>query len=182
MGLIYMEWIDVGRPGIFADKKSEIFKGYDDMYGKGNWRIMHKFGNDYLDFLSVCGLYEEAYLADSFRRPELWDELRKSASNVYDLDESDVFSGLDYLIQNNVATHLQDIVIRNVFVRRGWKFEGDRLYQIRSKAEPFGVKLSPGRVPFHKPEMIIGPHMTDWWDYNSVEDFYQSNKVLQIRK
>lgn len=31
------------------------------------------------------------------------------------------------------------------------------------------------------PEMIVKPHLSGWWNEDSIEDFYQSNKVLQIR-
>ncbi|MFQ6010159.1 MAG: hypothetical protein ACE5J7_03520, partial [Candidatus Aenigmatarchaeota archaeon] len=62
------------------------------------------------------------------------------------------------------------------------KFQGKKLVQIRSHKSYWGKNLSPGRVPFHRPELIVEPHLEGWWDDNSVECFYQSNKILQIRK
>jgi len=177
-----MGWKNIERPGVFGDKKAEIIAGYDSEYGKSNWRIVHKHAEGFIQFPEVCKLFEESYLQDSIRRETLWAQLRDTALDVYDIDESDRESGLDYSIQNNVATHIQDIAIRNVFVRRGWEFEGSELVQIRSKAEPFGKVLTPGRVPFHDPQLIVVPHLAGWWDINSVEDFYQSNKVLQVRE
>ena len=115
-------------------------------------------------------------------KEELWRELTSTASEVFDIDIGDLESGLDYLIQNGSATHLQDISIRRVVLRRGWQFEGSELVQIRSHKDYFGKKLSPGKVPFHKPELIVVPHLKKWWDENSIEDWYQSNKILQIRE
>jgi len=177
-----MAWDTVERPGIFGDKKTEIINGYNSKYGLGNWRIAHRYDVDFIDFIGACKLFEESYFQDSIGRESLWMDLRKAALDVYDIDDSDRGSKLNYLIQDNVATHIQDIAIRNVFKRRGWSFDGDEFIQIRGNAKPFGCKLTPGRVPFHEPQYIHAPHLDGWWDVDSVEDFYQSNKVLQVRK
>ncbi len=177
-----MTWRTIERPGVFATRKAEILRQYDSQFGVDNWRISHCYGDQFLGFIDVCHLFEEAYLKDSFSREDLWLSLGQTAKEVYDIDESDINSGLDYLVQNNIATHIQDIAIRNVFQKRDWTFQGNELVQIRGSARPFGVKLTPGRVPFHQPEYIVFPHLEGWWDVDSVEDFYQSNKVLQIRE
>jgi len=65
--------------------------------------------------------------------------------------------------------------------RRGWSFQGDKLVQIRKHSEYWGRNLSPGKVLFHLPQLIAVPHLVGWWDHNSIEDYYQSNKVLQIK-
>jgi len=175
-----MNWKTIERPGPFGDKKSQILKEYDLNYGKNNWRIVHKYNDLFLSFIQTCKVFEEAYFQDSFRRPGLWKELRQNARDVYDISESDIKSGLDYSIQNNVATHIQDIAIRNVFARRKWVFVGEEYFQIRSNSKPFGFELTPGKVLFHEPWTIVNPSIKGWWDKNSVEDFYQSNKYLQI--
>ncbi len=176
-----MNWITIERPGVFGHKKDKILSSYDSEFGKNNWRLVHIYDHRFIPFSETCNLFEEAYFQDSFRREDLWVNLRKEASEVYDINHSDINSGLDYLVQNNTGTHIQDIAIRNVFLRKGWDFEGSELIQIRGNAKPFGIKLTPGRVPFHQPLEIVIPHLEGWWDKNSVEDFYQSNKVLQIR-
>jgi hypothetical protein len=176
-----MEWATIERPGVFGHKKSQIFSDYDSSFGKGNWRIVHAYQGKFIPFRKVCSLFEQAYFQDSVRRDNLWNDLRKAASEVYDIDPSDINSGLDYLVQNNTSTHIQDIAIRNVFRRNGWNFQGSELIQIRGNAKPFGQKLTPGRVEFHQPQDIVIPHLEGWWDKDSVEDFYQSNKVLHIK-
>ncbi len=177
-----MSWKTIERPGVFGLRKAEILDQYDRQFGIDNWRVAHRYADQFIGFIDVCHLFEEAYLKDSFSREDLWQSLRGAAKDVYDIDESDTLSALDYLIQENRGTHIQDIAIRNVFQTRGWTFQGNELVQIRGCAKPFGVKLTPGRVPFHQPEYIVVPHLEGWWDVNSVEDFYQSNKFLQVRE
>ena len=143
---------------------------------------MWRWNNEAIPFITACQLYEDGYYADSCKREGLWRELVSTAKDVYDHHESNTLSGLDYLIQEGGATHLQDIAIRRVVLRKGWNFEGKTLVQIRSHAEYWGANLSPGRVPFHLPELIVSPHLESWWNHNSIEDFWQSNKILQIRE
>ena len=171
----------IERPGYFGRKKDSLIKTYNDMYGLGNWRISWGWLDKVVDFHFACHLYEDGYYNDSFRREDLWEELIKEAFDVYDIDKLDVDSGFDYLHQKSKATHLQDIAIRRVVSRRGWKFAGNKLIQVRSHSTYWGKELSPGKVAFHLPEHIVEPRLEKWWDKNSIEDFYQSNKVLQIK-
>lgn len=175
-----MIWRTIYRPGVFGSKKDDIIKSYDAEYGKRRWRVAWQWGDDIIERGMAYQIYEDSYYYDSFIRCDLWERLRNTAAEVYDYDVSDVKSGLDYMIQTG-PTHLQDISIRRVFLRRGWRFGGDELMQIRSSSKDLGRDLSPGKVDFHMPEMIVKPHMNSWWNYDSIEDFYQSGKVLQVR-
>jgi len=180
-----MTWVTLGRPGYFGKKRDEIHEQYNQTHGKDNWRIMWRWGKEgqiILPFTQACMFYEDAYFIDSFKRETLWLELKVKAKEVYDYDQTDMASGLDYLIQKGPATHVQDIAIRNIFFRRGWAFEGQDILQIRRHETYWGSRLSPGKVPFHIPNMIVQPHLEKWWDYNSVEDFYQSNKIIQVKE
>lgn len=178
-----MNWkIIEQQPGQAGKERDRLCETYDNTYGAGNWRIAWQWGADVVEKEVAYQIYEDGYYHDSFTRAELWGELTAAASEVFDIDVSDIDSGLDYLVQNESATHLQDIAIRRVVLRRGWQFEGDGLVQIRGRKGYFGKLLSPGKVPFHRPELIVVPHLKGWWDENSVEDWYQSNKVLQIRE
>lgn len=176
-----MEWIILERPGYTGKKKSEKHAKWNAEYGENNWRLMWAWNGQIITPEFTYQLYEDGYYTDSFRREKLWVELIKKAKDIYDLEPRDIESGLDYLVQKGIATHLQDIAIRRVVSRRGWNFEGNELIQIRS-ADKYWSQLNPGNVPFHLPELIVEPHLTGWWKDNSVEDFYQSNKILQIKK
>jgi hypothetical protein len=175
-----MPWRAIERPGQLGKKRDTVLKGYDERYGKENWRLVWNWEGDVVPFSVACMIYEDGYYADSFKREELWKELASVAKDVYDQRESDIKSDLDYAVQKGPASHLQDISIRRVMKRRNWKFEGTELIQIRSHNKYWGGKLSPGRVPFHMPEQITEPHLEGGWNQNSIEDFYQSNKVLQV--
>jgi len=175
-----MKWKIVGRPGYFGHKRNEIISDFDNKYGKGNWRIVWKWKDNIIPFKLACQLYEDAYYNDSFTREGIWYELRKKAKNVYDHEESDIDSEYNYELQKGTATHIQDIAVRRVFLRRGWNFQGEGLIQIRGISD-WGRKFSPGKIPFHLPNLISKPHLKGWWKTDSIEDFYQSNKLLQNR-
>jgi len=66
----------------------------------------------------------------------------------------------------------------------GLWFKGKELIQIRQEkgTHSLSMILSPGRVLFHKPELIKKPEITGWWHPGTVESFYQSNRFLQARK
>ncbi len=93
-------------------------------------------------------------------------------------------SGLDYTKQETKRTHIQDIAIRRSLIRLGKWFEGSELIRIRQEKgnHPLSMTLSPGRVPFHSPLLIIDPEIKGWWDSGTVESFYQSNRYLQVLK
>ncbi|RJQ17312.1 hypothetical protein C4573_04640 [Candidatus Woesearchaeota archaeon] len=176
-----MTWKTIARPGYFGKTRDEKLKMYDEEFGLGNWRIAWMWNEASIDYHVACTLYEDAYYADSFQRQAIWMELTHQAKDVFDIHESDIQSTLDYTIQTGTATHLQDIAIRRVVLRRGWTFSGREYVQIRGHKTYWGLQLSPGKIPFQVSRNIQKPNLQGWWDENSVEDFYQSNKVLQVR-
>lgn len=175
-------WKTIERPGNLGKERDTRYAMWDERYGKGNWRIMWVWNGRIITREFAYQLYEDGYYTDSFKREELWKELVSVAGEVYDIEPEDVQSGLDYLVQKAATTHLQDITIRRVVWRRGWHFQGDELVQIRGRKSYWGLKLGPAKVPFHLPHLITEPHLKGWWDYNSIEDFYQSNRVLQVKE
>jgi hypothetical protein len=177
-----MKWETVCRPGFSGKERDKRGKQWDERYGEGNWRIAWVYGAQVIPFKHACLVYEDAYYHDSFKRRDLWTILIQTASDVYDSNVSNVNSGFDYLKQETDSTHLQDIAIRRVIMRRGWDFQGEELVQIRSHDDFWGEMLSPGKVPFHNIPAIKEPPLTGWWDEDTIEDFYQSNKVLQIKE
>ena len=138
------------------------------------------WGDGHIDRDDALGHYEDAYVHYLDRNPDRLEWLVSNASDVYDISPRDVRSGLDYGIQQEKATHLQDVAIRRAVKRLGREFAGDRLIQVRHLRGEGGT-FNPGVVPFHMPEMIVKPHLSGWWKEDSIEDFYQSNKILQIR-
>ena len=173
-----MELIE--RPGYSGKRKKERHEEWDKRFGKGKWRFIWSWGDILIDFEQACLIYEDAYFQDSFKREKLWKSLFSIASDFYDNAETNVNSRLDYNIQEAISTHIQDIAVRRVGIRRGWKCSGSRLVQIRGK-ESEGFHLMPGVVEFHLPRMIEKPYIQPKWaSPTSVESFYQNNKWLAI--
>lgn len=176
-------WQVVERPSYLGKKRGQKYPEWDTLYGPGNWRLSWKVNDTFVDFLGVCALYEDAYYEFLRENPEFLYQLIDEASNVYDDSPSNVSSYLDYRQQETERTHIQDIAIRRSLVRMGLWFKGKNLIQIRHSQgnHPLSMILSPGKVPFHKPKLIVQPELSGWWDKESVESFYQSNKFLQRR-
>jgi hypothetical protein len=177
------QWKFYERPGYFGRRKAEVLQGYDTKFGKDNWRLVWEWGELRLEWLMAIQLYEDGYynfLKDSL---PIYNELVLKVGEVYDNNISNIKSGLDYTKQETPATHLQDIAIRRCMVRFGAWFQGKTVIQIRHNSDsPTGRILSPGRVPFHLPQMIKQPQLIGWWEPNTVEAFYQSNKIIEIKK
>ncbi len=181
LSLIMNVWITIERPGYLGKHRDEKQKEWDQKYGKGNWQLVWQWGDQTLDFLGACMIYEDAYFNFLKLRPEILGRLVSEASEVYDDEPSNITSGLNFLAQETKRTHMQDIAIRRCVVRFGTWFQGQKPIRIRQEKgnHELSMILSPGRAPFHMPEKIIQPQLTGWWHPDTVESWYQSNKVLQ---
>lgn len=183
-----MTWATLERPGQFGTKYREKHDFYDGRYGEDNWRIVWLVNDHPFTLEQALMLYEDAYFSYLQQRRDLLEELLREASDVYDNSVLNSESGLDYGIQNATSHHFQDIAIRRVVSRLGHVFTGSKTLQIRGKwtneqpPHPLSVLLSPGKVPFHMPELIEQPELEGWWDPGSVESFYQSNKYVQAKR
>lgn len=178
------EWQSIERPGYFGAKRDAKLAEYDRVHGKDQWRLVWLVGELALDWDGMTMLYEDAYFEFLKANPEIVDQLVSEASDVFDDAPSNIYSGLDYSAQETDRTHVQDISIRRALVRLGRWFEGDDLIQIRDNlgTHKLSMTLSPGQIPFHRSDLILGPEIEGWWKPGSVESFYQSNKVLQALK
>jgi len=178
------KWRMIDRPGYLGKHRDEKYADWDQKHGKGNWALWWSWGKHWIDSTGACLIYEMAYYHFLLMNRKILHQLVKEASNVYDDSETNVKSVFNYHVQETNRTHIQDIAIRNALLKLGVWFRGKELIQIRSNEgkHPLSVTLSPGRVPFHRPDLIVQPAITDWWLPGSVEDFYQSNKHLRVKK
>lgn len=103
--------------------------------------------------------------------PDDLDGLVRTASEVFDNDNSNVLAGTDYSIQTVASTHFQDIAIRRCLVRLGQRFRGDHLVEIRGEVSE-GCRFNPGQLLFHLPELIAKPELASWWKSGSIESFW----------
>lgn len=169
------------RPGYLGKRRDVYVAELNQRFGQGHWQFVWQWGTQTLDFVEACLMYEDAYyhfLVDN----HLVLTLCEQASDVYDDSPSNVASGYDYLAQETDRTHVQDIAIRRCLRRLGSDFIGDQLIQIRDSLgeHPLSMTLSPGQVPFHRPGHIVRPQLTGWWQADSVEAFYQSNRYVAV--
>lgn len=178
------KWTTIKRPGYFGKHRDELYQQYNKTYGKNNWRIAWMVNGKVFSKEETLLLYEDSYYIFLKKHPKILQQLISEAKNVYDDAVSNIKSGLDYFKQETNRTHYQDIAIRRCVLRLGLKFKGKKLIQIRDYKgkHPLSLKLSPGRIPFHFPKLIKKPELTGWWQPGSLESFYQSNKILQVKK
>ncbi|MHA1211723.1 MAG: peptidyl-tRNA hydrolase, partial [Candidatus Heimdallarchaeota archaeon] len=174
------EWVIIGRPGYSGKKKMIKRKEINSKFGEGNWRIAHLVEDKLLTRDEALRHFELSYLKYFNENPELLEWLLEYASDVYDTAPSNIESGLDYSIQETEAAHLHDISIRRVVKELSKKFRGEALLQIRGE-DGDGYVLTTGIVPFYKPNLILKPPLKGWWKKNSMEAFWQSNKVLAVK-
>lgn len=176
------------RPGYFGRRRDEKIAALNKEHGEGNWQLAWVFKTKgmrdlFYSFPQACWLfYEESYFRHFKDKTE--DILfLEQFGECYDNALTNVESGLDYTRQESFSTHIQDIAVRNMLARMGRGFKGpkDKLLEIRSRGE--GLKFSPGVVPFYDPSLIEQPSLAPKWaERGSVEDFWQSNKWVIVRK
>lgn len=179
-----MTWKNVDRPGYFGRRRDTIIARYNATYGSDGWRLRWVVGDVAFDFFDACKLfYEESYYRHLKDRASDLDYICEF-TECMDNSPTNIHSGLDYNAQEAYSTHIQDIAIRNVLHRMDRKFTGKRteLLVIRS-SDSNGYQFGPGNVPFFDPTAIRQPSKCPQWATpGSVEDFWQSNKFLQVAK
>lgn len=203
-----MNWLNDHRPGYFGRSRDAKVAALNETLGKGGWRLawvvpesddmkalaaecavrrlpalFHEYGNPFsFEFAEACVIfYEESYYRHLKDRPADLDFIC-SFGECIDNAPTNVRSGLDYTKQEAFSTHIQDIAVRNVLARLGRRFEGPagKLLVIRS-ADSEGFRFGPGNIPFMFPDRITQPSLCPKWaGVGSVEDFWQSNKWVQI--
>lgn len=176
------EWQVVAVPGFAGRNKTRRDRKNDELYGKGSWKTVFRWGDLLIERVFALQLYEDAYVEFFKRESGKLEWLAQNACDVYDNAESNVDSALDYAIQETNATHLQDIAVRRSLLRLGRPFHGNRLIQIRGP-DSEGYALNPGLVPFHMPALIVAnDQCPDWAETDSIEAFWQCNKVLVAKR
>lgn len=176
--------------GYLGKKRNEEWEKRNVLYGEGEWKMGWLVDGNFLEYPEICQLYGDAYYAYFQMRPELLEHLLDEAKDVYNDDPINVEAGTDFNKRGEIKTHIGDTAIRRAVQRLGKQFRGEKLLQINDRKgdHPLSLALSPGQVPFHKPELLSNPdnlaeiEVGAWWLKGSVEDFYQRAKRLCIKK
>ena len=197
------------RLSYLGKNRDSKLQEFDETFGNGNWAVLWAVGANAVwladtkqlsgryvlfDYARACKLYEDAYYEHFKQHPDELEFIINRASEVFDNAETNTNSRLDYLIQEESSTHIQDIAIRNVIARFGRRFNGAELLQIRT--DGVGEKWNPANIEFHRQAWFVEPrNVRDadgkerWWARDryqakekSVECWWQSNKFLCIKK
>jgi hypothetical protein len=174
-----MTWRTIGRPHYFGRNRDRRRRTYNKRYGPDGWRIRHVVCGQLLDLPEAARHVAAAYAAFLATRPDVLEWLCTAASDVYQTARSNVQSGLDYARQETKMEHVHDIAVRNALAELGRRFSGEKLVHLGGRGQ-LDAPLNPGAVPFHRPEWIAKPPLELWWHTDSIESFWQLNKVLQI--
>jgi hypothetical protein len=180
-----MFWKTIEHPGYLGKKRDELFALWNQKYCDEYWRLGWEWGERVVSKDFAVQIYEDAYY-EFFKKNKETLEWVLTKKDVWDTAISNINSGIDYNIQETPNTHIHDIAIRRAILRLGVWFRGEDLLEVRWKKSE-GYSINPGVVPFHLPYLIQKGDPKDygnkgiWWNKNTIEDFYQRNKVLQIK-
>lgn len=181
-----MQWKTIDRPGYLGKKRDQLTAKWNKKYGENNWRIAYQWGSLIIPRKEAIQIYEDGYYEHFRKNQKDLEWLISTALDIYDTARSNILSGFDYEQQETPNNHIHDIAIRRAIMRLGKWFKGDHLMHVRWEGTE-GYRINPGVIPFHLPEMIIQEKLKDyggkgiWWFPNTIEDFYQRNKLLQIK-
>ena len=173
--------IAIARMGQIGRAKDKFIAGMNRIFGEGNWTIGYSYGSSMISRDSALQLYEDSYVKFFQENRDVLNKLVKEASDVYDTYKTEVSSGTDWYNQTERSTHLQDIAIRRALIRLSERFQGKRLRKVKSDGHL--PELSPGNIPFIQPELVNRFKKVEkkWIKPNTIEDFWQNNKIFMVR-
>ena len=180
----------INRPGYFGRRRDQKIAALNEAHGKGNWTLVWDGEFGPLEFNDACKLYYEVSYLEYLRGNEEALDYICSFHQVIDNAESNIHSGLDYMVQEAFSTHIQDIAIRNCLLTLQREFamhspiDGEQFNLLVVRGEDSnGHRFNPGQIPFYDPERIFQPSLAPGWAKpGSVEDFWQSNKWVALKE
>lgn len=176
-----LSWVTLGRLTLRSRQGSARLRSLDERFGAGGWRLRHQVGTELLDIPQAAAHVERSYRLWLQARPELTHWLCTTAREVIQFSSTNAQAGLDYSIQERKQEHIHDIALRRVLHDLGLQLRGTEVVQIGGRT-PRAQLLSPGVVAFHNPGLIMSPPARGWWQPDSVECFWQSNRVIQVAR
>ncbi len=189
------EWVTIEFPGYLGSSK-DVYSGcWDRDYGRSNWRIVWELSNrEILNFEQIFQHYVESYSKFFENNPVDALFLTNNFAYAYDKDKitkKEAFNQFALYNQPGRANQFHHVALNFALeLYLGLEFKGLEPIQVRegkpgtdSNTWPAGWHWSPGRIPSAHPELIpLRVGGAKWWQAGSIEDLYQSAKILQIKK
>jgi len=201
-----IEWKTVESPGYFGSSRDSSIAWWNEKYGEENWRIAWETKDQIImNFDDVFwNIYVPGY-AEYFRIHSDEARLITSAhSFTYDkeiITREEAFAPRALYEIPGKANQFHHVAL-NIALEwhLGFPFRGKRPLQVREPkysavvsenatvallqaAHPVALawKWSPGRIPTIRMD-LVEKSIAGWWQPGSIEDFYQSTKVLQVKQ
>lgn len=195
-----VEWITVERPGYLGKRKDAEVARWDNQYGADNWRLVWELANG--DILGYPEIFWKIYVpgyAKYFVSSTLWINgysearyLQRGFSYTYDKDlvtKEQAFDPL-YLYNRPGFPNQFHHVALNIAIEyfMGMPFRGNTPLQVREGKPgtpidtwPKGWKYSPGKIMTTRPDLTPETNIRGWWERGSIEEVYQTAKILQVK-
>lgn len=187
-------WKTVSRPGYLGKNKEIQYAAWDKEFGQGNWQIAWQLSSgEILGFDQIFQLYVDGYVLYFENHLEEAMFLTDNYSYGYDKDlvsKEEAFNPYALVNVPGRPNQFHNVAL-NIALEfyLHMEFKGAEPIQIREgkpntdpSTWPAGWQWGPGRIPSVHPELIPESSLTSWWQRGSIEDLYQSAKILQIKK
>lgn len=187
-------WVTIARPGYLGSRRDEMYAQWNEEYGESNWRItwVDATGREH-DFDSIFQVYVHGYINYFIDHPDEAEFIARNFSYAYDetpITREQAFDPYALVGKPGVSNQFHHAALNVAMQTLDYRFSGSEPLQVRigkpgtpPETWPSGWRWNPGDIPCAMPEWI--PNVKNekkWWSGGSVEDFYQSSKVLQVRQ
>lgn len=188
-------WQVVEKPGYEGKRKDQNQLSRNQQYGEDNWRYSWQLADgQVLDYLGIIWkIYIPGYTKYFHQHPMEAARITDKYAYGYDIDLCTKEQAFDPYALYNVPGRPNQFhhVAFNMALEWGYgrAFRGNEPLQVRAgkpetdtKTWPSGWYWHPGRIPAPRPDLIPQPAIKGWWNPNSIEDVYQSAKVIEVRQ
>lgn len=187
-------WISIGKPGYLGKNKDELVVLWNQKYGEGKWRLAWQLASgEVLGYSDIFQLYVDSYTQYFETHLDEAYYLTENFAYAYDKDlvsKEESFNLYSLYFLPGRPNQFHHVALNHALeLRLFLEFKGVLPIQVREgnpgtdpNTWPKGWRWSPGRIPAIHSEQIPAGYPSSWWQAGSIEDLYQSAKILQITK
>ena len=181
------EWETLAeRPGYLGDNRDKYIENLNHMYGKDGWRFAWKLNDGRtLDYMGMFALFIRSYVLYFQSNSDIASGVTKNFEYICDKDfilKEEAFNPYHLYLKPGYCNQFHHVAINLSLVLLDYDFNGRKAGQAREGKElDF---LSPGRIECCCPELIPDIDVNNYSnnvDKSSIENLYQSAKVIQIK-